>query len=1452
MAAGFNIPVNVFVLPSSLRQATRQTSNALANAFNSAQPKQFNQALGRITSNVSEFNKSLDAATARVFAFGATVAVLNAIRQAFSALVQNTIEVSQKLLEVQVVLGGTQTEFEKLKDSIFEVAKDTGQTFSTVAEGAAELARQGLSAAENAERLRAALVLTNISGIDSVKSIQTLTATLNGFSDASLTAEEVVNKLTAVDTAFAVSAGDLADGLARAGSTAQDAGVSFEELTALVTAVQERTARGGAVIGNAFKSIFTRLSRSTTIDELQRLGVEIDATQDGVTKLVALSNALDEITDPTIASKIKELAGGVFQINVVSSTLRDIGNDTSVFREAIETAANAGTEGFDKNARLVEGLSAQINKLVVEFTKLGNVVGNIVLAPLIGDAVKFAEGIGEGLNTILNQQGDGIGSRFATSVLNAFRNVIIGPGTILVVGGFLKIFRLVVGFAKEGFKEVFKIGSQTERIKLLENELISLLQQDARLRRTLLSSTTTQAQKEQAVLKAISDQNILLAQQRALVQSISNIAQKAGIRNFNPATGGFQTKAAGHQVESAMEVATARALGARGPLKAHLSKGTIGGRKFIMNSQETEIPRFSSNGDSAVIPHYAKGYVKKSRLRSMYPTGAVPRLPFNNPTLNKEIRGLARAYAKGVLNQEGLNSAIKRMILANGRLVGLRERQITAATQALAIELKSRREGLRLARVRAKRTQVLDRLNKASQNVAGRAAFALGTQFAIDSVAQKKITQSGSKAAQEIDKLQQNIDKLTESIQKAKEAAQQSGEEADVSGQEAQIKKLRDKIEEVNQVREKEVNYITQLSTAGFLLVGFLPEVIKGFASIAKRLPALASTIISFFGSKGGLAVGIAAALGTAITLILNKINRDLQDRIEAIEKTSSIEAAQIRQNRAGQELARSFRRGFNRTGGASTLETANAFSRFRLGAEGFSDPKLNKDINEFRKAISRGGLTSEEFEKRLSQLTKRLEEAAFQLSPEQFADRREARERTRILQEFTNRISPVIGELRTFNDEVKRASEGLARLSTVTVSGANERTATFTNLLESQQRALSSLAGRSEVSSLFGGTQFRDLVAERLRSGRSGGLSGQDSRLAARLTEQASRVEFGKEILDAFVSGGEKGIEEILKPYFDIGSDAGKNFFDEVVSAAKEFRDGAFDAAKILVNEQTRLQDLFRQNQEDLSKSLLEIPDRIKEVLEGPDVDIFGISQQLGQASNFARGGDFLSVARILSEIRPQFNDPEQFRTLARSAGLTDQDIARAEQAAFLSKIPTELAKEFGRLFTDFDRLPQEIQRFVDIVQGGNLEQLGTAIDGLNRFLDNANINRLPTEARNRAEELREALLRITRPRTTTSGGEVGDTTTSTFDIQTFIQGSISGLVEAKDELVQQYNLVSEALRTQVSALGSEQFAQEIINYRSSLRLATDSFDRLTELTNGIAIDLESFERRLSRLEGS
>jgi len=596
MASPININANLNLNPASIN----------------ASAKQVQQALGRITGQASEFQKSLDASTARVFAFGATTAVINGITQSFKSLVSATINVEAKLKEINSILGAGAAEFNKYRNSIFQVAKTTGQSFNTVAEGAAELARQGLGATESAKRLEAALILTRISGLGAEQSVKALTAAMNGFTSAGLTANQVVNKIVAVDTAFAVSAQDLAEGFSRAGSTAEDAGVSFNELLGLITAVEQRTARGGAVIGNAFKSIFTRLSRGSTIEDLKALGVAIDANQNGVQKLKALSDALQNISDPTVASQIKELAGGVFQINVVSAALKDIGDEASVFGQATKEAFNAANQATEKNAALNETLLANLNSLIVSVTSLGEKIGNLTFGPLLQNLIGIATSFSESLDSALDPEK---GSKFVQGLFKVIGTFLSGPGLAIFTVAFAKIFKTVIKFAKDGFKSIMEIGSATERIKQIENGLIGLLQKDANLRNTLVSTTATQAQKEQAVISAIQKENQLLVQQRDLVSNISNIARRGGVTGFDSSTGSFKGKrgrrfAAGGAGEMEPNLMTAMMNEARdAPSGAMPYVTNFRGKPAVMNTSEMQV---RINGREEIlredqIPRFNKG-----------------------------------------------------------------------------------------------------------------------------------------------------------------------------------------------------------------------------------------------------------------------------------------------------------------------------------------------------------------------------------------------------------------------------------------------------------------------------------------------------------------------------------------------------------------------------------------------------------------------------------------------------------------------------------------------------------------------------------------------------------------------------------------------------------------------------------------------------------------------------
>lgn len=649
MASTGTVSVNVIANYGPAIRSGQRASRQIQSQFNRLNftPRQFEQSLGRITGRASEFQKSMDAATARVFAFGATAAVLNTVTQSFKRMVDATVQVEKSLVEIKSILGSTDRVMNEFRRTIFETAKQTGQDFRTVADGAAELARQGLNAAESAKRLQAALILTRISGLDSVDSVKALTAAINGYTKSTLTAEQIVNKLVAVDTKFAVSAKDLADGFQRAGSTAQDAGVEFDELLGIITAVEQTTARGGAVIGNALKSIFTRVNRSTTIDELKELGVQIDASQSGIDKLRALSNALESISDPLVRNRIKEIAGGVYQINIVSAALRDLGQKNSEFARATEISSKATTEAFQKNAELAATFASRINELIVGVTDLGNKFGQLTIGPALDLILTTANKITTVLSDALDPE---TGSKAIQLLFSGIAKFIQGPGLLIISGAFLRVLSLVKRFAQDGLKEIFKLTASSQSVADIEAHIITLLQKDENLRGIIYNQSASTEQKHRAIRTAIQQENQLLDYQRNITAGIAENLYRAGIvgikdhRAVDKRGRSTAGRAAGHIPNNisannyslpdygipyfegndvAKEKRQARALGARGPLKVYLSKGdtTIGGQPFLFNSQEIVIPNVGANGDAAVIPKYKKPPAYNRKVDKLYAEG---------------------------------------------------------------------------------------------------------------------------------------------------------------------------------------------------------------------------------------------------------------------------------------------------------------------------------------------------------------------------------------------------------------------------------------------------------------------------------------------------------------------------------------------------------------------------------------------------------------------------------------------------------------------------------------------------------------------------------------------------------------------------------------------------------------------------------------------------------------
>ena len=560
--------------------------------------------LGKITGQASEFQKSLEASNARVLAFGASVAVINKLSQAFGALVTNTIKVEASFAKINTILGGTQKQLEQFGNGIFKVAQQTGTSFDQVAEGALELARQGLSVEESLSRVSTALKLVRVSGIDAEKAVGGLTAAIKGFEGAGLTVAQIADKLAQVDTKFAVSTEDLINGLERASASARVAGVSFDELLGVVTTVQERTQRGGAVIGNAFKTIFARLGRTDTLVALQDLGISVLDAQGNVRGAIPLFEELavelNKIGLKSVeAGEIIQKVAGVRQRDILISLIEDLNSGQSQFAKSLQVSAGAAGALDAKNSQLNQTLEALINNLTVGSQKLASVLGDLGFTDAAGDILKALSSIVNGITDIL--QGEGIGAKFAQGLVKGVGSVLTGPGLALISAIFIKLFVDLAKFGATSLKQILGINKAAAQQATLQQSVLQTLLQNEIIQREILALEGNKVAQEQLLLKIYNQQAAALARVQKAAATVTPGLFGAGLRGGEGGVKPRGKASGGYIAAEARDVSRGVGGAPANSRVVSIPNFAFGGGQrgtIVANTSEYIVPNFAGGGDA--------------------------------------------------------------------------------------------------------------------------------------------------------------------------------------------------------------------------------------------------------------------------------------------------------------------------------------------------------------------------------------------------------------------------------------------------------------------------------------------------------------------------------------------------------------------------------------------------------------------------------------------------------------------------------------------------------------------------------------------------------------------------------------------------------------------------------------------------------------------------------------
>ena len=534
--ANFEIDANVAPAVKSIQRAAAEI-NKITNSIGgkgvnfNVNGKSFTQPLGRITASANEFTKSLEASNARVIAFGASVGIINGVTDSFKFLVAETVRFEKTLKDINVVLNASNQQLQQFGQGLFDVAQNTAQGFNVAADAALEFSRQGLSTAEVLKRTNDALTLTRITSLDAAEAVSGLTAAVNAFGKAGLTTTDIIDKLAAVDVKFAVSSEDLINGLERAGAVAIDAGVSLDSLIGIITSLQQTTARGGAVIGNGLKTIFTRIQRPESIRQLEKMDVRVrDLTGSILPADKILKNIAKSFKNLSQAqqSNIVQFSAGIFQANIFRAALSDLSKAQGIQEKALGISANAAGEAARKNELLNQSLSALASRAGTGLKELAGIIGELAIKDDLGGWLDlFGKSI-EGLKKSLGG-GEDEGSSFAKGLVRGIGNVLTGPGMIAFTVIFTKLLANVFKFAGSSLKDVMGIVSEKEKVRKIEESIVKILGENKDLTQALNNLSDDRVAQEKFVLGMIERQTNALLEQKKLAERLARPLVRKGV-----------------------------------------------------------------------------------------------------------------------------------------------------------------------------------------------------------------------------------------------------------------------------------------------------------------------------------------------------------------------------------------------------------------------------------------------------------------------------------------------------------------------------------------------------------------------------------------------------------------------------------------------------------------------------------------------------------------------------------------------------------------------------------------------------------------------------------------------------------------------------------------------------------------------------------------------------------
>lgn len=386
---------------------------------------------------------------------GASTLFFGAI-QSGKMFVETIVDIDSKMVTLQKVMAEG-TNMEAVFQSANNAALQFGQTIGEALDVYAEFARQGVDEKELPQFANAALIAANVGEIDAKQASEYLTSMSAQWETTGNDAMRQVDSLNEISNNYATTVEKLAQGQAKAGSTAKSMGMSFDETNAVIGALTAKTKQSGDEIGNFMKAVIPKLYVGKGAETITSLGIDMKNAQ-GETKgamqlLEEVSQKIKGIDKEQQAAIIRGL-GGTYHYQRMQVLLDDLGKADSMYKSIKNTSENSAGSALKENAKYMESIEAKINKAKVAIEQFALALGEAFVESGMLDGLRMFTQLLTGLTHGITQLGStapifgilgGAVSLFSNNVRSGFGDARKSLADFIVEANNLSVIRDKVG-----------------------------------------------------------------------------------------------------------------------------------------------------------------------------------------------------------------------------------------------------------------------------------------------------------------------------------------------------------------------------------------------------------------------------------------------------------------------------------------------------------------------------------------------------------------------------------------------------------------------------------------------------------------------------------------------------------------------------------------------------------------------------------------------------------------------------------------------------------------------------------------------------------------------------------------------------------------------------------------------------------------------------------------------